>query len=594
MRSSRHRYPGTAALSAAASLGGVPGPDRGRPSSHAALHCDLSAGGAVLRGASARRSITSHHELDPRPRREPRTPARGTSRTASAIANDRIVAPGPMTYGSQAAAASQVFEQQRDLALRERRSSTSRRSRRHSRARRGPVRPVHVVRPTHRRPSDSRRSRGPPCASTASASAGAAPMTSEPVETAAELVSIEAIRAAAADARAASRCARRCSPSGRPNARHFLKAESPPADRRLQDPRRLRRGRLARRRGACAAASSRTRRATTPRASRARLDCSARRPWSSCPSDAPAIKRDRVEADGAEIVIVGTASEEREAVAERIAAERGLSIIPPYDDDRIIAGQGTIGLEIVEDVPDLAAVLVPIGGGGLSSGVAVAVRALHPERAGHRRRARARRRRAASLREGRHRPLGGRGRRADHRRRDADQAIGVRPFAHLSASPRRRRHGRRKRRSPRRSGSSPRRRAWSSSRRAPVRRGAARFRAREAGIAALDGPVVAIGQRRERRPGALPRLPRGADPRAESADPAVPRRRAASAEVRARRPLARPPPIVVPPELLALRIAPAPRPRAARLGASRSSCAHPAADDAQDRRDEQRCRPPAT
>src|SRR6185436_13355069 len=94
------------------------------------------------------------------------------------------------------------------------------------------------------------------------------------------------------------------------------------------------------------------------------------------PSDAPAIKRERVAADGAEIVIVGTASDERQAVAERLATERGLTIIPPYDDDRIIAGQGTVGLEIVEALPDVAAVLVPIGGGGLASGVAAAVRAL--------------------------------------------------------------------------------------------------------------------------------------------------------------------------------------------------------------------------
>ena len=96
------------------------------------------------------------------------------------------------------------------------------------------------------------------------------------------------------------------------------------------------------------------------------------------PSDAPAIKRARVEADGAEVVVVGTASEERRLVAERLAVEHGLSIIPPYDDDRIIAGQGTCGLEIVEDLPDVAAVLVPIGGGGLASGVAAAVRALRP------------------------------------------------------------------------------------------------------------------------------------------------------------------------------------------------------------------------
>jgi len=97
------------------------------------------------------------------------------------------------------------------------------------------------------------------------------------------------------------------------------------------------------------------------------------------PSDAPAVKRRRVEADGARVVVVGVASEERRMVAERLAAEQGLSIIPPYDDDRIIAGQGTCGLEIVEDVPDVAAVLVPIGGGGLASGVAAAVRSLRPD-----------------------------------------------------------------------------------------------------------------------------------------------------------------------------------------------------------------------
>ena len=96
------------------------------------------------------------------------------------------------------------------------------------------------------------------------------------------------------------------------------------------------------------------------------------------PSDAPAIKRDRVEADGAQVLVVGNASEERQQVAEEIAGRRGLTLIPPYDDDRIIAGQGTVGLELVEDLPDLSAVLVPIGGGGLASGVASAVRALRP------------------------------------------------------------------------------------------------------------------------------------------------------------------------------------------------------------------------
>jgi len=96
------------------------------------------------------------------------------------------------------------------------------------------------------------------------------------------------------------------------------------------------------------------------------------------PSDAPALKRARVEADGAEIVTVGTASDERRAVAERIAGERGLAVIPPFDDRRIVAGQGTCGLEIAEDLPDVGTVLVPIGGGGLASGVAAAIRALAP------------------------------------------------------------------------------------------------------------------------------------------------------------------------------------------------------------------------
>ena len=96
------------------------------------------------------------------------------------------------------------------------------------------------------------------------------------------------------------------------------------------------------------------------------------------PSDAPTVKRERVLAYGAEVIVVGTASEERERVARSIAAERGLTVIPPYDDDRIIAGQGTIGLELVEDLPDLAAVLVPIGGGGLASGIATAIKALRP------------------------------------------------------------------------------------------------------------------------------------------------------------------------------------------------------------------------
>ncbi len=96
------------------------------------------------------------------------------------------------------------------------------------------------------------------------------------------------------------------------------------------------------------------------------------------PRNAPAIKAERVAADGAEIVWVGPSSGERERRAREIAAERGLAVIPPFDDDRVIAGQGTVGLEIVEALPDVRAILVPVGGGGLASGVATAVKALSP------------------------------------------------------------------------------------------------------------------------------------------------------------------------------------------------------------------------
>ena len=151
------------------------------------------------------------------------------------------------------------------------------------------------------------------------------------------------------------------------------------------------------------------------------------------PSDAPAIKRERVAADGAEIVIVGTSSDERQQVAEALARERGLAVIPPFDDDRIIAGQGTVGLEIVEDLPDVAAILVPIGGGGLASGVATAVKTLRP-------RCRVigvEPELAADARESLARGEIVRWSAADVSRTVADgtrtQALGVRTFAHLRA-----------------------------------------------------------------------------------------------------------------------------------------------------------------
>jgi threonine dehydratase len=97
------------------------------------------------------------------------------------------------------------------------------------------------------------------------------------------------------------------------------------------------------------------------------------------PSNAPEIKREATAALGADIVIVGPNSYERKAKAEELAAAFGYVIIPPYDDRAIIAGQGTCGLEIIEDMPDVSLVLVPVGGGGLLSGIAAAIKLSRPE-----------------------------------------------------------------------------------------------------------------------------------------------------------------------------------------------------------------------
>jgi threonine dehydratase len=94
------------------------------------------------------------------------------------------------------------------------------------------------------------------------------------------------------------------------------------------------------------------------------------------PAGAPPVKVDRIRALGAEVRLVPPAR--RLAEAERIAADTGAALVPPFDDRRVIAGQGTIGLEIVADLPDVDVVLVPVGGGGLASGVATAVQALRP------------------------------------------------------------------------------------------------------------------------------------------------------------------------------------------------------------------------
>ena len=96
------------------------------------------------------------------------------------------------------------------------------------------------------------------------------------------------------------------------------------------------------------------------------------------PDNAPAIKRGATAALGAEIVIVGPGSTERQTKAEELAAQHGYIIVPPYNDEQIIAGQGTIGLEIIKDVPQVEAVFAPVGGGGMISGVATAIKLSNP------------------------------------------------------------------------------------------------------------------------------------------------------------------------------------------------------------------------
>jgi threonine dehydratase len=97
------------------------------------------------------------------------------------------------------------------------------------------------------------------------------------------------------------------------------------------------------------------------------------------PEVAPAVKVDAMRALGAEVILV--AAPERLGRTREIAAERSMALIPPFDHRDVIAGQGTIGLEIVADLADVDVVLVPVGGGGLASGVATAVKALRPSAA---------------------------------------------------------------------------------------------------------------------------------------------------------------------------------------------------------------------
>ncbi|HEX5475136.1 MAG TPA: threonine/serine dehydratase [Vicinamibacterales bacterium] len=96
------------------------------------------------------------------------------------------------------------------------------------------------------------------------------------------------------------------------------------------------------------------------------------------PTTAPPIKIDGTKGFGAEVIFAGTTSNDRRVRAEEEAAARGLTMVPPYDHEWIIAGQGTAGLEILEQLPGARTVLVPIGGGGLISGVSAAIKQTNP------------------------------------------------------------------------------------------------------------------------------------------------------------------------------------------------------------------------
>ena len=96
------------------------------------------------------------------------------------------------------------------------------------------------------------------------------------------------------------------------------------------------------------------------------------------PADAPALKVAATRAYGAKVVLYDRVSGDREAIARRIMSEEGAILVPPFDDDAVIAGQGTLALELLEDVPDLGVLVSPCSGGGLLSGIAIAGRGVSP------------------------------------------------------------------------------------------------------------------------------------------------------------------------------------------------------------------------
>ncbi len=97
------------------------------------------------------------------------------------------------------------------------------------------------------------------------------------------------------------------------------------------------------------------------------------------PETAPATKTDAITACGAELIRVAPTMAARTATADALVARHGYALIPPFDDPRVIAGQGTIGLEIMADAPDTDLIVVPVSGGGLIAGISAAARAVSPD-----------------------------------------------------------------------------------------------------------------------------------------------------------------------------------------------------------------------
>jgi threonine dehydratase len=96
------------------------------------------------------------------------------------------------------------------------------------------------------------------------------------------------------------------------------------------------------------------------------------------PADAPSVKLAATRGYGAEVVLYDRLSGDREEIGRRLSAERGLTLVPPFDDPAVVAGQGTAALELLQDVPDLDALVVPVSGGGLIAGCATAASGLRP------------------------------------------------------------------------------------------------------------------------------------------------------------------------------------------------------------------------